>query len=151
MGCISLTHVGFQAAKSLNYINNPLQGPMFGLCIVIWTYLRHYINLRILYSLLTEFSTVGPYELNWETEQYKCLLSNVITFTLLAGLQAVNLFWLWCLMRNAYRFLFLGIAKDDRSEDEGPEVDLLEDDTVAVSVDTTEADAQPAGNKSSAH
>ncbi|KAF7519158.1 hypothetical protein G7054_g13197 [Neopestalotiopsis clavispora] len=137
-GDATLTHT-FQIAKSLNYINSPLQGPAFGLCIVIWTYLRHCINLRILYSLYTEFSTVGPYELNWDTEQYKCTLSNIITFTLLAGLQTVNLYWLWCLMRNAYRFLFLGIAKDDRSEDEGPDMDVAEDrgaNAVGVLVNT---------------
>jgi very-long-chain ceramide synthase len=137
-GNSTLIHL-FQIAKSLNYINSPLQGVAFGLCIVIWTYLRHYINLRILYSLCTEFSTVGPYELNWDTEQYKCALSNIITFTLLAGLQTVNLYWLWCLMRNAYRFLFLGIAKDDRSEDEGPDMDVAEDrgaNAVGVLVNT---------------
>ncbi|KAI1455962.1 longevity assurance proteins LAG1/LAC1 [Annulohypoxylon moriforme] len=113
-------------SKSLNYIGSPLQGPSFGLCIVIWTYLRHYINLRILYSILTEFSTVGPYSINWETQQYKGLISQVITFALLAALQLLNLFWLYCLLRNAYRFIFLGIAKDDRSEDEEPEHDIKE-------------------------
>ncbi|KAI0841334.1 TLC domain-containing protein [Hypoxylon sp. FL0890] len=35
-------------SKSLNYIGSPLQGPSFGLCIIMWTYLRHYLNLRIL-------------------------------------------------------------------------------------------------------
>ncbi|KAI1382666.1 longevity assurance proteins LAG1/LAC1 [Hypoxylon trugodes] len=113
-------------SKSLNYIGSPLQGPSFGFCIIIWTYLRHYINLRILYSTLTEFRTVGPYGIDWETEQYKGLLSNVVTFGLLAMLQALNLFWLYCLLRNAYRFIFHGIAKDDRSEDEEPEVDITQ-------------------------
>ncbi|OTB00535.1 hypothetical protein M426DRAFT_65760 [Hypoxylon sp. CI-4A] len=120
-------------SKSLNYIGSPLQGPSFGLCIVMWTYLRHYLNLRILYSILTEFSTVGPYELNWETEQYKCWISKSVAFTLLASLQALNLFWLYCLLRNAYRFIFKGIAKDDRSEDEEPQSDALVD---AQNVDT---------------
>ncbi|KAI2626564.1 longevity assurance proteins LAG1/LAC1 [Hypoxylon sp. NC1633] len=110
-------------SKSLNYIQSPLQGPSFGLCTIIWAYLRHYINLRILYSILTEFRTVGPYELSWEAEQYKCLLSNVVAFVLLAALQALNIFWLYCLLRSGYRFVFKGIAKDDRSEDEEPEVD----------------------------
>ncbi|KAI1773119.1 longevity assurance proteins LAG1/LAC1 [Hypoxylon cercidicola] len=113
-------------SKSLNYINNPYQGHSFGLCIIMWTYLRHYINLRIIHSLINEFSTVGPYELDWDTEQFKCPLSNVVTFVLLASLQALNLFWLYCLLRNAYRFVFLGIAKDDRSEDEAPEADVAE-------------------------
>lgn len=92
----------------------------------MWTYLRHYINLRIIYSLLNEFRTIGPYGLDWESEQYKCLLSNVITFGLLASLQTLNLFWLYCLLRNAYKFVYLGIAKDDRSEDEAPEADAVD-------------------------
>ncbi|KAI1100463.1 longevity assurance proteins LAG1/LAC1 [Jackrogersella minutella] len=121
-------------SKSLNYIGSPLQGPSFGLCIIMWSYLRHYINIRILYSILTEFSTVGPYGIDWETQQYKGLISQVITFTLLAALQLLNLFWLYCLLRNAYRFIFLGIAKDDRSEDEGPEIDVTEPKSQNVDV-----------------
>jgi acyl-CoA-dependent ceramide synthase len=110
-------------SKSLNYAESKLQGWAFALCIVVWIYLRHYINLRILYSTLPggEFSTVGHYVLDWDAEQYKCPLANVITFGLLAALQALNLFWLYCLVRNAYKFAVLGEAKDDRSEaeDEG--------------------------------
>jgi acyl-CoA-dependent ceramide synthase len=110
-------------SKSLNYVESQLQGWAFSLCIVVWIYLRHYINLRILYSTLPggEFSTVGPYVLAWDTEQYKCPLANAITFGLLAALQALNIFWLYCLVRNAYKFAVLGEAKDDRSEaeDEG--------------------------------
>ncbi|KAI1763093.1 longevity assurance proteins LAG1/LAC1 [Hypoxylon sp. FL1150] len=113
-------------SKSLNYIDSPYQGHSFGLCIATWTYLRHYINLRILYSLTTEFGAVGPYELDWAAEQFKCPLSNVVTFVLLASLQALNLFWLYCLLRSAYKFVYLGIAKDDRSEDEAPDDDLVE-------------------------
>ncbi|KAF2962790.1 hypothetical protein GQX73_g10784 [Xylaria multiplex] len=105
-------------SKSLNYVDSHLQGPYFTLCIIIWVYLRHYINLKILFSILTEFRTIGPYILDWEAEQYKCEISNVITFVLLAALQALNLFWLYCLLRNAYRFVVLGVAKDDREEDE---------------------------------
>lgn len=78
--------------------------------------MRHYLNLGIIYSLFTEFRTVGPYDLNWETGQYKCLLSNVLIFGMLASLQALNLFWLYCLLRSAYRFVVHNIAKDDRSE-----------------------------------
>ncbi|TGJ81616.1 hypothetical protein E0Z10_g7147 [Xylaria hypoxylon] len=110
-------------SKSLNYIDSPLQGPYFTLCIVIWVYLRHYINLKILFSILTEFRTIGPYVLDWEAEHYKWEVSNVITFALLAALQALNLFWLYCLLRNAYRFVVLGVAKDDREEDEDNEND----------------------------
>ncbi|KAI0545657.1 TLC domain-containing protein [Xylaria curta] len=113
-------------SKSLNYIDNPLQGPYYTLCIIFWVYLRHYINLKILFSILTEFRTIGPYVLDWEVEQYKCELSSVITFVLLAALQALNLFWLYCLLRNGYRFVVMGVAKDDREEDEDNENDRQE-------------------------
>ncbi|KLU82121.1 hypothetical protein MAPG_01198 [Magnaporthiopsis poae ATCC 64411] len=105
-------------SKSLNYVGSPLQIPCFAANIASWIYLRHYINIRILYSVLTEFQTVGPFQLDWEAGQYKCRLSQVITFGLLAVLQLLNLFWLFCLFRAAARILFRGVAKDDRSEDE---------------------------------
>ncbi|KAI1437006.1 TLC domain-containing protein [Xylaria sp. CBS 124048] len=70
-------------------------------------YLRHYINLHILWSILTEFRTVGPYVLDWEQERYKCFLSNVITFVL------------------AHKFVFKGISKENRSD--GEEVVVVDD------------------------
>ncbi|KAK2776717.1 hypothetical protein FQN53_002509 [Emmonsiellopsis sp. PD_33] len=108
-------------SKSLHYMNSPLIGLYFGTSIFAWIYLRHYLNLRIIFSLFTEFRTVGPYELDWATQQYKCFLSNVITFALLAALQALNIFWLFCLLRSAYRFVVHNVAKDDRSEGEEEE------------------------------
>jgi acyl-CoA-dependent ceramide synthase len=103
-----------------------MQGPYFGICIGVWSYLRHYQNLRIIFSLFTEFKTVGPYELNWQTQQYKGWLSNVIIFGLLAALQALNLFWLFCLLRCAYRLVVYRIAKDDRSEAEESGLEEME-------------------------
>ncbi|MBE3049723.1 hypothetical protein IMZ48_45955, partial [Candidatus Bathyarchaeota archaeon] len=52
---------------------------------------------------------------------YKGVLSNVLTFALLASLQALNLFWLYCLLRAAYRLVVLNVAKDDRSDDDEEE------------------------------
>ena len=91
--------------------------------MVVWAYLRHYINLCILYSLLPngEFKTVGSYELNWETQQYKCWISQIITFCLLAALQLINIFWYVLIMRILYRYLFTGEKKDDRSDHEEEE------------------------------
>ncbi|KAJ5368645.1 uncharacterized protein N7496_008405 [Penicillium cataractarum] len=105
-------------SKSFHYIDSELVIPFYALNVGTWIYLRHYLNLRILWSLLTEFRTVGPYELNWETQQYKCWISNIITFALLAMLQSLNLFWLYCLLRSAWKFISTGEKKDDRSEDE---------------------------------
>jgi very-long-chain ceramide synthase len=89
----------------------------------IWIYLRHYLNLRIIVSLFTEYETIGPFELNWETEQYKCWISQIITFILLALLQALNLFWLFFILRIAYRLVVHNIAEDDRSDNEATEND----------------------------
>ncbi|KAF7716673.1 Sphingosine N-acyltransferase [Penicillium ucsense] len=108
-------------SKSFHYIDSELVIPLYALNVATWIYLRHYLNLRILYSILTEFRTVGPYELDWDTQQYKCWISNLITFALLALLQSLNLFWLYCLMRSAWRFVSTGEKKDDRSEEEGEE------------------------------
>ncbi|KAI1777703.1 longevity assurance proteins LAG1/LAC1 [Hypoxylon cercidicola] len=113
-------------SKSLNYVDHPLVGPYFFVFMCAWIYLRHYLNLRILYSLFTEFKTVGPYELNWETQQYKCSLSFWITLTLLSSLQALNLFWLFFIIRIAYRFVVYSTASDDRSDDEESEVEEQE-------------------------
>lgn len=107
-----------QVSKTFHYINSDLIIPFYATSVVSWIYLRHYLNLGILYSLLTEFRNIGPYELNWETEQYKCWISNIITFALLAMLQGLNLFWLYCLLRSAWKFVAYGVKKDDRSEDE---------------------------------
>jgi acyl-CoA-dependent ceramide synthase len=105
-----------QTSKILNYIDSPIVGPYFFVFMLIWGYTRHFLNLKILYSILTTFRTVGPFELNWETQQYKCWISQYITFALLASLQAVNLFWWFFICRIAYRFVIFKDADDDRSE-----------------------------------
>lgn len=115
-----------QLSKSLHYIDCPVVELYFGTSIVSWIYFRHYQNLRLIYSLFTEFKTVGPYELNWETQQYKCSLAFFIALGLLVMLQSINIFWLYCLLRSAYRFLVHNVVKDDRSEVEESELEDLE-------------------------
>lgn len=105
-----------------------MTGPYFFVFMCVWIYLRHYLNLRIIYSLLTEFKTIGPYEINWETEQYKGPLSQIITLGLLSSLQALNLFWLFFIVRIAYRFVVHRVAEDDRSEYEESEAEAVQND-----------------------
>jgi acyl-CoA-dependent ceramide synthase len=108
-------------SKTLNYLDSIITIPYFGTFVVMWIYLRHVLNLKILWAVLTEFRTVGPYELNWETQQYKCWISQVITFALLASLQAVNLFWLFLILRILKNYIFNSVKKDERSDDETEE------------------------------
>ncbi|KAK3295842.1 TLC domain-containing protein [Chaetomium fimeti] len=110
-------------SKTLNYLDHWLTGPYYFTFMCVWIYLRHYLNLRILFSLFTEFKTVGPYGLDWETQQYKGTLSFVITLGLLSSLQALNLFWLFFILRIAYRFAVHNVAKDDRSDAEESELE----------------------------
>ncbi|KAG5973704.1 hypothetical protein E4U58_004541 [Claviceps cyperi] len=105
-------------SKVLNYLDHPFVGPYFFVFVCVWIYMRHYINLRIIWSLFTEFRTVGPFELDWAAEQYKCYLSQYISTALLSSLQALNLFWLFYIVRIAYRFIRDSTAEDDRSDDE---------------------------------
>lgn len=105
-------------SKVLNYIDSIITPPFFVLFIGVWIYFRHYICLKILYSVFTEFVTVGPYTLNYKTGQYKCFISQPIVFVLLFALQLVNLYWLALIFRILYRFVFQGVAKDERSDDE---------------------------------
>lgn len=105
--------------------------PYFGLFMCMWIYLRHYLNLRILWSIWTEFQTIGPFELNWADEQFKCWISQYISFSLLAALQALNLFWLFFIIRIAYRVVFLDVIADDRSEDEEDEPNTLDENEKA--------------------
>ena len=53
----------------------------------------------------------------------------MITLGLLGTLQAINIFWLYYLLRSAYQFVVLNIAKDDRSEDDESELEAIEVET----------------------
>ncbi|MCJ1288689.1 hypothetical protein MMC34_000218 [Xylographa carneopallida] len=105
-------------SKTLNYLNSPLTVPYFSLFMCVWLYLRHYLNLVILYATITTFSSLGPFTLDWETQQYKCWISQYITFGLLASLQALNLFWLFLIVRIAFNIVFRSTVEDVRSDDD---------------------------------
>jgi acyl-CoA-dependent ceramide synthase len=108
--------------------------------------MRHYLNLRIIWSEFNEFKTVGPYELDWATEQYKCWISHYISTALLASLQALNIFWLFFILRIAYRYVFFQDLEDDRSdndENEFAEEQRL-DAARAAMEETEDDDAKPA-------
>lgn len=103
-------------------------GPYFGFFILVWVYLRHYINMTILWATLTEFRTVGPFELDWQAGQFKCLLSQCVTFGLLAVLQAVNLFWLFLILRIVRKYIVTAVVVDERSDNEDGEDEEDEDE-----------------------
>lgn len=113
-------------SKTLNYLDSPFTGPFLVLFVFVWVYLRHYINLRILWSVLTEFRSVGDFELNWETQHYKCWISQPLVFLLIFSLQILNAYWLFLIIRILYRYVVGGVAQDERSDEE-------DEDEVSVS------------------
>ncbi|KAK9430597.1 TLC domain-containing protein [Lipomyces doorenjongii] len=118
---MDVSDLALATSKTLNYLNHPMTGPFFLFFMGVWIYSRHYLSLRILWSVATEFRTIGDFTLDWETQQYKCWISQYITFSLLFALQAVNAYWLFLICRIAYRLIFLEITKDERSDDEDDE------------------------------
>ncbi|KAI1978595.1 sphingosine N-acyltransferase lag1 [Ophidiomyces ophidiicola] len=105
-------------SKTLNYLDSPIIGPYFALFVVVWIYMRHYLNWRIIWAVLTEFRTVGPFELDWGKQQYKCWISQYIALILLSTLQAMNLFWLYLILRIAKNYAFSNVRQDERSDNE---------------------------------
>lgn len=71
---------------------------------------------------------MGPFELDWPSEQYKCWIAQYITFALLACLQLINIFWLYFIVRIASRVFTGGVTKDDRSDDEAEDDEEDEDE-----------------------
>ena len=106
----------FALSKDLNYIDSPLTPYVFTIFVCSWVYLRHYVNLKILWSVITEFRTVGNYTLNFATQQYKCWISLPIVFTLIGALQLVQLYWFFLILKVLYRILTMNNYVDIRSD-----------------------------------
>jgi acyl-CoA-dependent ceramide synthase len=209
-----------QTSKLLNYIDSPIVIPYFAFFIWTWVYLRHYVNLQILFSILPlpspfpdhinaqiidfaaaawtqgdkvigpvlaksieaaspfatrfavtfpqtaervssvfasiynvatgpigkgQFAGIGPYTLDWAGQQYKCWISQYITFVLLAAIQALNIFWLFLIIRIVWRMLrsFGAEVADERSEYDTEEEEERKSDLKAE----LEAEAAAAANK----
>lgn len=94
-------------SKTFNYLDVSFIGPYFVLFTISWIYCRHYINIVILKSVVTEMNTVGPWgTLDWEAGMFKGPLAQKTTFLLLGSLQAVNLFWLYLIFKIARRYVW---------------------------------------------
>jgi acyl-CoA-dependent ceramide synthase len=122
-----------QTSKTLNYLDSPITVPYFSVFISIWIYLRHYLNLCILWATCTTFRTLGPWRLDWDTGYYKSPLAQKICLALLASLQAMNLFWLFLILRVAYNIAFREVVEDVRSEGEESDEDREAERSAGVS------------------
>ncbi|CAL9733805.1 ceramide synthase Lac1p [Monosporozyma servazzii] len=106
----------FALSKDVNYIESVLTPYVFTMFVCSWVYLRHYINIKILWSVLTEFKSVGEYRLNFALQQYKCWISLPIVFTLIGALQLVQIYWFVLILKVLYRILTMSNYVDIRSD-----------------------------------
>lgn len=105
-------------SMTLNYLNSLLVPFALFTFAATWIYLRHIINIKILWSILTEFPTEGSYVLNLATQQYKCWMTLITVFVPLLALQLVNIYWLFLILRLLHRYIWRGVQRDDRSDTE---------------------------------
>ncbi|KAJ7245926.1 TLC domain-containing protein [Mycena haematopus] len=108
-------------SKMLNYLRlGRAKVISFAIFVISWGYFRHYISIRILWSLRAEFWMVpesaqvfrpleGLYMATWIRDQM---------FLALCVLQGLNLFWGFLILRILYRTIMVAETEDDRSEDE---------------------------------
>ena len=115
-----ISDVLLSLCKIFNYLNlpDPTVPVSFVIFTGVWIYTRHYLGIRILISVATEFRTVGLWILDWEKEWYKCWISQYVTFALLSVIQLLDLYWLFLILRIAVRILSGGEQKDDREDDD---------------------------------
>lgn len=110
-------------AKCVNYVSEDASAPFFAFFVLVWTYMRHYLNLKILYSVWTEFDLVPEWARTTDFEPWKetGLLAwwiQPIIFASIFFLQLINLFWYFLILRILFRALFSKSLSDERSDED---------------------------------
>ncbi|KAL0572422.1 sphingosine N-acyltransferase lag1 [Marasmius crinis-equi] len=112
----------FAFAKLLNYIQwNNAKVVAFLVFVGVWSYFRHYLNFRILWSVWYEYDLIPETSKQWDWEQgtYLAGWMKYQVFIPLSLLQLLNLFWYYLILRILVRAVAAPTAiDDDRSDDE---------------------------------
>lgn len=104
---MDIADVFLAISKMLNYMQYQRSSEIaFAVLLCVWTYFRHYQNLRILWSVWTEYDVYVPEEARvFEPLQGRALSwwMKYQVFAPIFALHCLNLFW-YCLMwRIVYR------------------------------------------------
>jgi len=123
---MDVSDVFLAGAKLCNYLGwETAAAVAFSTFVCVWTYLRHYLNIRIIISVWTQFKTMpesakrfvpsdGVWMVWWM--KYQIIVPIIL-------LQLVNIFWYFLILRVARRAVFGSKLEDERSDDED-EVDV---------------------------
>ncbi|GAA5829344.1 hypothetical protein JCM11251_005014 [Rhodosporidiobolus azoricus] len=118
-------------SKCLNYLNfQRISELTFVIFIGVWHYMRHYLNILILYSILTEFDLIPAYAGSWNAEQEGWWILNGFgtgkipawmkwqIFAPLLALQVLNIVWSALIWGVLYRIMKGQKPGDVREEGE---------------------------------
>ncbi|KAF8335050.1 longevity assurance proteins LAG1/LAC1 [Cantharellus anzutake] len=108
-------------SKVCNYLRlEKTTNVIFAFFICVWSYLRHYLNIIILWSVWTQFDLIPdqakrftPRDGVWMVWWMKYQI-----FIPILLLQLVNIFWYFLIWRVLFRALFQKKLADERSDDE---------------------------------
>lgn len=118
------------STKLMHYIQwHNVKNYTFALFILVWTYFRHYLNLKILWSVWYEFDLIPESSKVWRVADGTYLVHwmRYQVFLPLALLQLLNLFWYYLMMRILVRAVITKNVEDERSDDEDEGGDTKED------------------------
>ncbi|KAG6810870.1 hypothetical protein H0H92_009991 [Tricholoma furcatifolium] len=108
-------------SKLLNYIQwNKAKVYSFVFFIFVWSYFRHYLNFKILWSVWYELWLMPDSAKVWDASRgvYFVWWMQYQVFVPILLLQFLNLFWYYLMMRILYRAIVTSVTEDSRSDDE---------------------------------
>ncbi|KAJ7182880.1 longevity assurance proteins LAG1/LAC1 [Mycena crocata] len=119
--CMDLSDTALSFSMMLNYLRLDRSKAMgLGILIVVWTYFRNYLSLRILWSVWYEFDLVPNHTKRFSPSQGLHLAPwmRYQMFVPLGVLQLLKLFWYFLILRIAVRGIITSRPEDSRSDDE---------------------------------
>jgi len=112
-------------SKMLNYLKLQRSSEVsFAAFLAVWTYFRHWLNFRILWSVWYEYPNLVPEHARFFEPSKGYALAGWMRYQVFApifGLQLINLFWYVLLWRITFRILMGNNASDTREEGEDDE------------------------------
>ncbi|KAL7005123.1 sphingosine N-acyltransferase lag1 [Cystobasidiomycetes sp. EMM_F5] len=119
---MDIADVFLAGSKLLNYLQLQRTSEVsFAALLCVWTYFRHWQNLRILYSVWTEYDVLVPEEariFDLPNGTALCWWMKYQVFAPILALQFLNFFWYVLMWRIVVRMLNGNNATDVREEDE---------------------------------
>jgi acyl-CoA-dependent ceramide synthase len=118
-------------SKLLNYMKwEKAKVVTFGMLVVTWSYFRHWLNFRLLWSVLSEFKYIPIEAQQWHPSEGIWLVWWMRWQMLfgLGALQLLNLFWYFLILRILVRTVLTKETTDERSDDEDPQSEEEKED-----------------------